>query len=242
MATRRGRLGKDVANLFSGLIRDARDGSPYIVAYRPRQYAFNYHGNNWPILRNKSSIEGEAHAVTFCLSTFEWGMLHHLQQNPPHNTLEQLVGTYMATECGIFKSLGTYMPAEYNVIIKPNKSGQNRKALARAFAARTAASHRQHLSPGCAAGRILRIATVQVCPFGKQWSHFEIVHLAAKSGRKSNKRIGRRERSAHILNAEDEPIISNHLDLRNRENVAHQERVIREIDTKELFSRFVEEP
>jgi hypothetical protein len=86
-ANRQGRVGKGVANLFSGLLRNARDGSTYHIKGRSK---------NARILINSSSTtrtcrEDKASAVTFPYKVFEYWMLFHLSKAPPNEQVKELI-------------------------------------------------------------------------------------------------------------------------------------------------------
>jgi hypothetical protein len=76
-----GRVGEGVANLFGGLLVNARDGSTYYAATRSEG------GKLSRVLLNKSSIEGRSRASTFPLSVFECAMLSRLQEIEPSDVL-----------------------------------------------------------------------------------------------------------------------------------------------------------
>jgi len=74
---RQGRIGKGVANLFGGLLRNARDGSTYYAASRSEN------GTVSKVLLNKSSIEGHSKAYTFPYGDFERALLSKLREIDP---------------------------------------------------------------------------------------------------------------------------------------------------------------
>jgi hypothetical protein len=206
MAKRRKRIKKDIANLFSGRIWNARDGSRYVVWYRPR------YGNNWPILINKSAIQRKATAVTFCLEAFEKGMISHVVETTSDDTLRDLLNTYLAAE----------YQDKFNMLklaLRPRLQRELRQVVEAVYLL---------VVP---LGRIVRIAIVQVCFCDKQWSQFQIVSFAAKSGPKSNKKA----RVDRTRTYRFDSIRSPQFDLRKPENVAAQERVLQELDIERLM-------
>jgi DNA invertase Pin-like site-specific DNA recombinase len=80
--TKQGRIGKDVANLFGGLLRNARDGSTYYVAVRSEK------GVTSRTLLNASSVEQKARAYTFPYAVFEKSVLELLCEIDPASILE----------------------------------------------------------------------------------------------------------------------------------------------------------
>jgi DNA invertase Pin-like site-specific DNA recombinase len=101
-ANRQGRLGNDVANLFAGLLRNARDGSTYYAAIRvDRPRSDRPHGGKRPhppangkpyvtrVLRTQSGIEGRGHNHTFPYAVFERAVLSRLQELDPADVLGQ---------------------------------------------------------------------------------------------------------------------------------------------------------
>jgi DNA invertase Pin-like site-specific DNA recombinase len=83
-----GRIGEGVANLFSGLLKSARDGSSYYVACRSEGGAVSR------MLLNRSSIEGQGKAYTFPYHVFEAAILAKLQEIDP----EEIEATPPASE------------------------------------------------------------------------------------------------------------------------------------------------
>ncbi len=69
-----GRIGQNVANLFGGLLRNARDGSTYYAATRSER------GKSYRVLLNQSSIEGQSKAFTFQYAVFERALLSELRE------------------------------------------------------------------------------------------------------------------------------------------------------------------
>jgi DNA invertase Pin-like site-specific DNA recombinase len=81
-----GRIGTGVANLFGGLLRDARDGGSYYVAPRDAKAA----GGGLVrtrILLNSTSIEGKAECFTFPYAVFERAVLTALREIDPAEVL-----------------------------------------------------------------------------------------------------------------------------------------------------------
>jgi DNA invertase Pin-like site-specific DNA recombinase len=79
-----GRYGEGVANLFSGLLIDARGGrkeDTYYCAFR------NDNGKKSRVLLNKTSIEGKAKCYTFPYATFERAVLSQLRELDPAEVL-----------------------------------------------------------------------------------------------------------------------------------------------------------
>jgi len=74
---KQGAIGKDVANLFGGLLHHARDGQTYYAATRSDAYG------KCRVLLNKTSIEGRSRAYTFPYSTFEQAVLSCLHEIDP---------------------------------------------------------------------------------------------------------------------------------------------------------------
>jgi hypothetical protein len=72
-----GRVGENVANLFGGILRNARDGSTYYSATRSEA------GGVCRVLLNKTSIEGQARAYTFPYAVFERQVLLRLREIDP---------------------------------------------------------------------------------------------------------------------------------------------------------------
>ena len=86
-ANKQGRIGKGVANLFGGLLRNARDGSTYHIKGRSK---------NARILINSSSTQrtsqkDKASAVTFPYTEFEQWMLFNLCLVPPNRQVRELI-------------------------------------------------------------------------------------------------------------------------------------------------------
>ncbi len=77
-----GRTGDKVANLFGGLLRNARDGSTYYAATRSDRWGFRR------MLLNRSSIESDARAYTFDYTTFESAILSRLREIDPGDVRE----------------------------------------------------------------------------------------------------------------------------------------------------------
>jgi DNA invertase Pin-like site-specific DNA recombinase len=75
-ANRQGRIG-GVPNLFSGLLRHARDGGTYYAATRSDRYGVS------KVLLNKSSLDGQGRAYTFDYATFERAVLTCLREIDP---------------------------------------------------------------------------------------------------------------------------------------------------------------
>lgn len=76
-ANRQGRIGVGVPNLFSGLLRDARDGSTYYVGQVVEGGAKTYR------LLSKGAIEGQLPARTFSYAVFERALLSGLRELTP---------------------------------------------------------------------------------------------------------------------------------------------------------------
>jgi hypothetical protein len=76
-----GRIGNGVANLFGGLMRNARDGSTYYAATRSDG------GRLSKILINKTGIEGRSRYWTFPYATAERALLSHLREIDPADVL-----------------------------------------------------------------------------------------------------------------------------------------------------------
>jgi DNA invertase Pin-like site-specific DNA recombinase len=74
---RQGRIGTGVPNLFSGLLRHARDGCTYYAATRSDAYGLR------KVLLNQTSIEGKGRAYTFDYATFERAVLSCLREIDP---------------------------------------------------------------------------------------------------------------------------------------------------------------
>src|SRR5262249_22572514 len=79
--TKQGRIGKNVANLFGGLLRNARDGSTYYAATR------SDNGMVSRVLLNQSSIEGRSPCSTFLYATLESAVLSQLREIDPADVL-----------------------------------------------------------------------------------------------------------------------------------------------------------
>lgn len=77
--SKQGRIGKNVANLFGGLLRNARDGDTYYAATRSDNGAVSR------VLLNKSSVEGKSPAFTFPYATFERKLLEELREINPRD-------------------------------------------------------------------------------------------------------------------------------------------------------------
>lgn len=77
---RPGRLGTRIG-LFSGLIRDARDGLGYYTTTRTER------GKSYRVLINTSAAEGRAACVAFPLEVFERAIFACLQEVAPHEIL-----------------------------------------------------------------------------------------------------------------------------------------------------------
>jgi DNA invertase Pin-like site-specific DNA recombinase len=69
-----GRVGEQVANLFGGLLRNARDGGTYYVAPR------NDNGLVGRVLINRSAVEAKGRAWTFDYGTFQRALLSRLAE------------------------------------------------------------------------------------------------------------------------------------------------------------------
>jgi DNA invertase Pin-like site-specific DNA recombinase len=78
---KQGRIGNNVANLFGGLLRNARDGSTYYAATRSNN------GMVSRMLLNQSSIEGRSRCYTFPYATFENAVLSQLREIDPADVL-----------------------------------------------------------------------------------------------------------------------------------------------------------
>jgi hypothetical protein len=70
-------------NVFSGLLRDARDGGNYYVATRSSPT----YGTSWRVLLNMASAEGRAPARSFPFLPFERAVLSLLAEINPHEIL-----------------------------------------------------------------------------------------------------------------------------------------------------------
>jgi DNA invertase Pin-like site-specific DNA recombinase len=81
-----GRIGTGVANLFGGLLRDARDGSTYATEARSEG------GGSVRNLRNQGSSQGRARCFTFPLATFERALLSQLRELDPSEVLGEKKG------------------------------------------------------------------------------------------------------------------------------------------------------
>jgi DNA invertase Pin-like site-specific DNA recombinase len=79
--SKQGRIGNNVANLFGGLLRNARDGGTYYAATR------SDNGVVSRVLLNQSSIEGKSRAWTFPYATFERALLSELRELNPADVL-----------------------------------------------------------------------------------------------------------------------------------------------------------
>jgi hypothetical protein len=80
---KQGRIGAGVASLFSGLLKNARDGLAYYVAQSVEDGVMTRR------LLNMSSIEGKSKAFTFDYVTFEREILRKLRELSP----EEVLGT-----------------------------------------------------------------------------------------------------------------------------------------------------
>jgi DNA invertase Pin-like site-specific DNA recombinase len=76
-----GRVGKNVANLFGGLLRNARDGGSYYVATRSDA------GKMSKVLLNRGATEGKGPYWTFPYATFERAVLKLLSEVDPDDIL-----------------------------------------------------------------------------------------------------------------------------------------------------------
>jgi DNA invertase Pin-like site-specific DNA recombinase len=72
-----GRIGDKVANLFGGLMRNARDQSTYYCAARSDAWGHQR------VLLNRSAIEGKSQAFTFPYPVFEAAILSQLREVEP---------------------------------------------------------------------------------------------------------------------------------------------------------------
>lgn len=89
--TKQGRIGNNVANLFGGLLKNARDGCTYYAATR------SDNGCVSKVLLNQSSIEGRSKCYTFPYATFEKAILSQLREIDPADVLGQGDGPADAT-------------------------------------------------------------------------------------------------------------------------------------------------
>jgi DNA invertase Pin-like site-specific DNA recombinase len=79
---KRGRIGKEVGSLFSGLLKNARDGSPYYLTQNT---------DNGVVQRrlvNRSAVRGKAKNYTFDYQTFERAILSELRELKAEDILE----------------------------------------------------------------------------------------------------------------------------------------------------------
>jgi DNA invertase Pin-like site-specific DNA recombinase len=74
---KQGRIGSNVANLFGGLLKNARDGQTYYAATR------SDNGAVYRVLLNKTSREGTSKCYTFPYVAFERGILGLLREINP---------------------------------------------------------------------------------------------------------------------------------------------------------------
>jgi hypothetical protein len=70
-------------NIFSGLLRDARDGNSYYAATRSSKL----YGTRWRVLLNVASAEGRATASSFPFGVFESAVLEKLREISPQEIL-----------------------------------------------------------------------------------------------------------------------------------------------------------
>jgi hypothetical protein len=85
---RPGRIGEGVANLFGGLLRNARpEGGSYYCAVR------SDNGVMSRVLLNSSSVEGKSRAFTFPYKVFERAVLGELRELDPAEVLGRREGT-----------------------------------------------------------------------------------------------------------------------------------------------------
>lgn len=77
-----GAIGEEVANLFGGLLRHARDGQSYYAATRSEG------GVIYRVLLNRSSVQGQSRAYTFPLRVFERAILKCLEELDPAEVVE----------------------------------------------------------------------------------------------------------------------------------------------------------
>jgi DNA invertase Pin-like site-specific DNA recombinase len=73
-ANRQGRIGEGVPNLFSGLLKNARDGESYYAGVRKDRGAWSR------VLRCRSGVEGRGANHTFPYPAFERALLSHLRE------------------------------------------------------------------------------------------------------------------------------------------------------------------
>jgi DNA invertase Pin-like site-specific DNA recombinase len=90
---RQGRIGAGVPNLFSGLLRDARDGSTFYAATRSDAYGV------YKVLRSQASIEARGSSHTFPYAVFERAVLSLLREIDPR----QIVPAPPATEVSVLQ-------------------------------------------------------------------------------------------------------------------------------------------
>jgi DNA invertase Pin-like site-specific DNA recombinase len=88
-----GRIGEGVANLFGGLLRNARDGSTYYAACRSDAYGLRRE------LLNQSAVEKKARAYTFPYEVFERCILSRLRELDP----AAVVAPVPATEVSVYQ-------------------------------------------------------------------------------------------------------------------------------------------
>jgi hypothetical protein len=77
---RRGRIGKRV-ELFSGLLKNARDGDSYYVGTRTAN------GRRYRVLLNRAGVEGRGKLVAFSADVFEQAIRACLEEIDPHEIL-----------------------------------------------------------------------------------------------------------------------------------------------------------
>jgi Recombinase len=116
-ANRQGAIGKGVANLFGGLLRNARDGSTYFAGtrvdrscrdrpHRRKQQQGQGQGQQKQkrtrsgggkvyvtrVLRSRAGVEGRGPNHTFPYAVFEWATLRYLRELNPAEVLGQQAG------------------------------------------------------------------------------------------------------------------------------------------------------
>jgi DNA invertase Pin-like site-specific DNA recombinase len=78
-----GRIGKNVASIFGGLLRHAKDGDTFYAFTRTDTHT----GKHSRVLINYRSFETKTKMVSFPLPTFEQGLLHLLRELDPDDVL-----------------------------------------------------------------------------------------------------------------------------------------------------------
>jgi hypothetical protein len=86
-ADKQGSLARET-NLFPNLLRDARDGSRYVIGYRSTNLL-------WPIIKNCRS---EKSSVSFAYALIERAILLRLKKDPPTEQVRKLLDLFETAE------------------------------------------------------------------------------------------------------------------------------------------------